>query len=481
MRFATATRPFVLVWAAAWIGAVASQLTTGIVFGGTYANDELLFGVVMIAASLCAVFSVALIVRGLRQGTAEVALLGCFLTATSLLPLVHGLLIPGIIYGDNTAARFTVQLTVPLSALALIPLIGRSGRWPRWRTFVLAHLVVTAGFAATMLAFPQLAPVLPTGSTGAVAIAALSLSICFAVSIRHLHLAVISQKWQTMALPLGLILIGTAPLIFVVGGRFSAAFWLAHVLDVTGVLLAGGAGLIALRRGATTTALLAPIEAATPLRSLELGLDPLVHRFVGDLDRKDPVTREHVIRTARLAVLVATEMRLAPMQVRNVGLGAILHDVGKLDIPDDILNKPGRLTDAEFETIKEHPVTGDAMVRTSPALHAAAPLVRGHHERVDGRGYPDRLTGDEIPLGARVVAACDAFDAMANTRQYRKGMDRDRVVAILREHRGSQWDAEVIDALLRVIANQPIRIEEEALGDVGRDHEPACCRDALPV
>jgi putative nucleotidyltransferase with HDIG domain len=472
------THRLAVLWGLAWIAAAGSQLALGLGTDATYVNEELIFAVVIVAASLCAVFSIAVIVRGFREGIAELALLGSFLTATSLLPLAHAFLIPGVLYGPNPAATTTVQLAVPISGIALLPLLRPSGRATRWREFVLAHLAATVLFAAAMLLWPNLAPAAETGSAPAIALSALALIIALAASAHYLRLAIISQHWHAMTIALGLVLIGTAPLVFIAGGPFSAAFWVSHILDVTGVLFAAGTGLIAFRRGATADALLAPLDGATPLRSLEIGLDPLVHRLVADLDEKDPITREHVVRTARLAVLVASELHLAPLEVRNVGLGAILHDIGKLEIDDAILQKPDRLSDDEFDAMKAHTVTGDRMVRASTVLDPAAPFVRGHHERVDGRGYPDRLAGDDIPLGARIVAACDAFDAMSHTRQYREGMDRDRVVSILREHQGAQWDTRVVEALLRVIDNEA---EIDVLADVGRVGDQTCCHDALPV
>ncbi len=475
------TRRFVLLWALIWTAAVGSQVAIGVWSGTTYVNEQLLFVGVAIAASLCAVFSVAVIVRAFRENSAESALLGCFLTAVAVFPLAHGFLTPGVLYGPNPATTAAAQLAVPVGGLTLLPLLRRSATFPRWRAFAIGHVTGTTVLAVLLLVFPQLPPAAETGSIAAIALAALALAICFAASSRHLRLAIISQHWHAMTMALGFALIGSAPLVFVVGGPYGAGFWFAHLLDVTGVLLVAGTAVVAFRRGTTTSALLAPIDAATPLRSLEVGLDPLVHRFVGALDDKDEITREHVVRTARLAVLVATELRLPPMQIRNIGLAAILHDVGKLDIPDEILKKPGKLTDAEFDAMKEHTVVGYRMVQESTALQPAAPFVRGHHERVDGRGYPDQLSGSDIPFGARIVAACDAYDAMSHTRQYREGMDRAKVVAILREHQGSQWDAEVIDALIQIIGREA---HEETVGvfsQVGRDDSLACCHDALPV
>jgi len=223
------------------------------------------------------------------------------------------------------------------------------------------------------------------------------------------------------------------------------------------------------RRTRAVRDVLAPVLVAEPLAALELGLDPLVHRFVADLETKDRVTRDHVVRTAELAVRVGEQLQLGPCALRRLGMTAILHDVGKLNLPDQILIKPGRLTDTEFEIIRTHTVHGAQLVSASPALAEITDGVRGHHERIDGGGYPDGLAGDAIPHDARVVAACDAFDAMANTRQYREGMGHDKAIAILNEHAGSQWDSDVVAALVTVVRREPPTARASVLDGVGRN------------
>jgi HD-GYP domain-containing protein (c-di-GMP phosphodiesterase class II) len=178
---------------------------------------------------------------------------------------------------------------------------------------------------------------------------------------------------------------------------------------------------------------------------------------------------------------------LAFDQLSQVTLGAILHDVGKLNVPDAVLNKPGRLNDAEYDIIKRHPIDGEALVDGSPALAGLGPIIRGHHERVDGNGYPDALAGDAIPIGARIVAVCDAYDAMSNTRQYRNGMGSERALAVLAEHSGSQWEPAVVDALTRVVRRRGLERSGDVLANVGRSATAATapswcgCGDALPA
>jgi putative nucleotidyltransferase with HDIG domain len=257
-------------------------------------------------------------------------------------------------------------------------------------------------------------------------------------------------------------------------------FWLAHALDIVGVFAVTIVAALAYRRGSVERYVFRPLTLRDPLDALEYGLDPVVRGFVADLGIKDPITREHVKRTAETAIALGERLGLSADELRLVGLGALLHDVGKLRVDDDVLNKPGRLTAEEFEQVKLHAADGEQLVRSSAVLADIAPIVRHHHERVDGSGYPDRLAGDEIPLLARVVSVCDAYDAMVHTRQYREGMAADLVRSILREHAGSQWDADVVAAFLEVLADGGVPPEPTVLAELGSQVGCSCAAD-LPA
>src|SRR5262245_38343000 len=139
-------------------------------------------------------------------------------------------------------------------------------------------------------------------------------------------------------------------------------------------------------------------------------------------------------------------MRLSESMRSELYLGGLLHDVGKIGVPDEVLRKPDRLTDEEFALVMQHAVIGDAIVGHVKQLAHLRPLVRNHHERFDGRGYPDCLVGEAIPLGARIMAVADSCDAMSSDRPYRKGMPPERVAEVLSAGAGQQWDPRVIEA-----------------------------------
>ncbi len=155
---------------------------------------------------------------------------------------------------------------------------------------------------------------------------------------------------------------------------------------------------------------------------------------------------------ARLAMGVATRLKLEGEELDEVVRAAELHDVGKMAIPDEVLGKPGPLTKEEWAFVRQHTIIGERILSAAPALLPVAKLVRSSHERFDGSGYPDGLGGDAIPLGARIVAVCDAFHAMTSVRAYRPAIQVDDALAELRACAGSQFDPDVVTAFWEEIA-----------------------------
>jgi HD-GYP domain-containing protein (c-di-GMP phosphodiesterase class II) len=260
----------------------------------------------------------------------------------------------------------------------------------------------------------------------------------------------------------------------------SAGSWVVLTAENLGVLATVVAVLLGYRVRRDVADVLAPIVAFEPLSALEVGLSPSVHAFVAALDRKDRITRDHVVRTSALALRVAVRAGMPPGEVRTVALGALLHDLGKLVVPSEILGKPGALTDDEFRQIRTHPEAGERILATAPGLADAAPYVRWHHERFDGGGYPDRLAGDAIPVGVAIVSVTDAWDAMTNTRQYRTGMDVTAAELLLRTGAGSQWHPRAVELVLAEVAAAGTARLDELDGVGRRDRVGAHSASAAP-
>jgi putative nucleotidyltransferase with HDIG domain len=169
------------------------------------------------------------------------------------------------------------------------------------------------------------------------------------------------------------------------------------------------------------------------------------------LEAKDSYTADHASSIADLAIEVGAEFGMDEDALRDLRYGAIFHDIGKIAIPDAILNKPGPLTGPEFEVIKRHPIVGEQILEPVPFLEQVRRIVRHDHERWDGNGYPDGLKGRQIPIGARIVLVVDAFHAMVSDRSYRQGMSEESARLELRAHAGTQFDPDVVEAFLRVL------------------------------
>ncbi len=172
--------------------------------------------------------------------------------------------------------------------------------------------------------------------------------------------------------------------------------------------------------------------------------------IVGALDLRDVETEGHSVRVQGLSVAIARELGCSEDDIEIIGLGALLHDIGKIGVSDRVLRKPGPLTDDEWEEIKRHPELGYRFLRKLTIASRVADIVRAHHERWDGRGYPLGLAGEAIPLGARIFAVADAFDAMTSDRPYRRALTRDAAIAEIARCSGTQFDPRVVEAFLRV-------------------------------
>ena len=177
----------------------------------------------------------------------------------------------------------------------------------------------------------------------------------------------------------------------------------------------------------------------------------MVTSLAGAIDAKDPYTKGHSTSVSRYAEALARAVNLPEHEVERIKIGALLHDVGKIGIPENVLKKPGKLTDEEWEIMKQHPTIGaEKVLAPNEALRDLIPIVKYHHERLDGKGYPEQLKGNEIPLAARIVSVADAYHALVSDRPYRKGMPIEKACAILKEGAGIQWDADLVRQFISI-------------------------------
>jgi putative two-component system response regulator len=233
-------------------------------------------------------------------------------------------------------------------------------------------------------------------------------------------------------------------------------------------LARGAAGLVtkpfthAALRSAVADALARAERTALELR--ERVLTPsLAGALANAIEMRDPYLHGHCDRLASLAVRLATRLGLASAEIETVRLGAILHDVGKIGIPDAVLLKEGPLDEAELATIRLHPGLGDDLLARIDLLASSRAIVRHHHERWDGTGYPDHVAGPSIPLGARIVAVADSIEVMASRSLYREPLTQEEVVAELRAGAGTQWDPQVVALVLDLFASGELEIHDQTV------------------
>jgi HD-GYP domain-containing protein (c-di-GMP phosphodiesterase class II) len=184
----------------------------------------------------------------------------------------------------------------------------------------------------------------------------------------------------------------------------------------------------------------------------------IVRAIINAIDAKDQYTCGHSDRVAAYAKCIAERLGEDPEECERIYMAGLLHDVGKIGVPDSILGKPGKLTDEEYAVVKKHPEIGYSILKHLKQLDYVLPGVLHHHEAIDGSGYPAGLIGDSIPFAGRLLAVADAYDAMTSDRPYRRGMPTERAESILQSEAGTTWDARIVAALMECLECGTIKV-----------------------
>lgn len=476
-RFLALVAPVALLLAAAVGGPLAVP---------AWRSPVALFWSVVIATALCVLAALVVVVVGWVRRLAEVAMLGSALFVVSVLPFVHGLTTPGVLYGANPATMLSAFLAVPLGVVVAWPLI-----WPQtaascavsrqWRVWSVAGGVVGLALAVFLLVWPRV--VAAPSAPSAIAVGGIVVSLLggFTLARRQLRLYGIGRRRASLVAAVGFAYLSLSTLVFLGAAPYSPIFWAAHLVDALGVLAATVGLVVAHWRDRSITSTLAPVINRDPLVALELGLTPVVHAFIAALEAKDQITRDHVVRVGELAMRLGLRASIPARELRTLGLAALLHDIGKLATPVAVLTKPGALSDDELVIMREHTIRGAEMLAAWPLLAPAAPLVRAHHERPDACGYPDGLSAEQIPLAVGIISVCDAWDAMTYSRHYRAALRAGQAQRILEGSSGSQWDSRAVVLLLTELAQHGPVIQPvyDRLGR-GESLTVEVCPDALP-
>jgi putative nucleotidyltransferase with HDIG domain len=372
---------------------------------------------------------------------------------------IHGLTTPGFLVGDNGLVSFSGALTLPVGgtvlALAAVPELRRPSA-VRPVLALQATLIVgilTVGLAGILQ--PDLVPAVPeAGSTAAWIVLGLGIVFYGALGVRAGRTYLLTRRFADLAVVYGLVLLAVSLYPGLIMDYAELGWWLGHAWELIGIGLVGMPVALDLHRGAQSRPLAGDLRASELVSAADAFMGPTVRALLVRLAHKDDYTAEHTRGVALRAVQVGEELGLAPVRLRELAVGGLLHDVGKLAVPNEILQKPGALTDDEFDVIKRHPEAGAELVRELGFSSQVAKLVLDHHERLDGSGYPRGLGAPDLDIETRIMAVCDVFDALLSQRVYRDAWTLEDALDLITREAGTKFDPACVDALERVIERE---------------------------
>jgi putative nucleotidyltransferase with HDIG domain len=305
-----------------------------------------------------------------------------------------------------------------------------------------------------MLVPSAVPPVPAPRSTAALILLVIGLALFGLLTLRAVRTFLLTRRRSDLVVAVGIVWLASAlPPAMLLNGM-ELGWWIGHWLELLGIVVVSVPVALDLRRAAQSRPLVGDVSGADLVTTEEAFLGIQVRALTLSLARKDEYTEEHTRRVALRAVQVGEELGLSAGRLRALATGALVHDIGKLSIPDAVLQKPGPLTDEEFGVVRRHPEWGEKMLVDLGFDKDVRQLVRDHHERLDGSGYPHGASGSLISLDARILAVCDVYDALISRRVYRDAWPHERAVALLRAESGTSFDVKCVTALERVLARE---------------------------
>jgi HD-GYP domain-containing protein (c-di-GMP phosphodiesterase class II) len=414
------------------------------------------FVMVSTVAAVTSVAALALSIAGARARDGRAVLMGMgFSTMTALFAL-HALATPGFIVGKNGVIALAGGLSVPVGALLLSLTALPSLRRPICvRGLIVAQCAVFAGvllFGLIGLSHPSAVPAVPLAkSAPAGGLLGAGLLFLGQLIVRAVRTYLLTRRFADLTVAVGCAWLCTTLFANLWVGSMTVAWITGHIVEICAVLLVSVPAALDIKRAGASRPLVGDLTATELVASEEAYLGPRVRALMVRLERRDVSTEEHTRRVALLATRVGEELRLAATARRHLAVGGLLHDIGKLSVPLEILNKPGKLTDEEFAAIKRHPGDGRKLLDELGGFpEAVRGLVSDHHERLDGSGYPRGLSADQLNLETRILAVCDVYDALVSDRVYRAAWTPERAFGLLEEE-SHAYDATVVAALKRVV------------------------------
>jgi HD-GYP domain-containing protein (c-di-GMP phosphodiesterase class II) len=320
-------------------------------------------------------------------------------------------------------------------------------------------LVGILGLGITALILPSLVPAVPeAGSPAAIALLVLGVAFFGALGLRAARTFLLTRRRADLLVVVGVTWLAIALFPELLEEFDHLGFWIGHVLELTGVAMVAGPVALDLYRNTQSRPLAGDLRAGELVTAEEAFLGPRVGSLMVRLAEKDAYTEGHTRRVALRAVLVGEALGLSAGRLRTLAIGGLLHDMGKLSVPNTILQKPGPLDDGEFTVIRRHPEWGTRLLGELGGFPVGVRrLVLDHHERLDGKGYPHGRHADELDLETRILTICDVYDALITKRVYRDAWSVDRALALLRDEVGGGFDPECLVALEKLLARESAR------------------------
>jgi putative nucleotidyltransferase with HDIG domain len=420
------------------------------------------FGMVVSAAVLAAAASIGLSIVGARRSDGRTVLLSTAFSTMAALLLVHGLTTPSMLVGYNGVVALAGGISLPVGAAVLtftaLPSLRRPRRVGRLLAVQAALGVAIFVLGALGILAPMLVPSVPqAGSAPATVLLITGAVLWTGLAGRALRTFALTHRATDLMVAVGCVWCGVALYPQLVSGYEKLGFYVGHMFEVTGIGLLALPVMLDLLRGGASRPLVGDLSATEIVMAEEAYLGPRVRALLLSLEHKDRSTERHTRRVSMLAVRVGEELRLPPATLRHLAMGGLLHDIGKLSVPEAILGKPGSLTDEEFAEIKRHPDTGLRLLRELGGFpEQVQRLVHEHHERLNGTGYPLGISGPQLGIGPRVLAVCDVFDALTSDRCYRDAWPEAKALALLRREAGTAYDARCVRAMESVLEAQAV-------------------------
>ncbi|MCW3001716.1 MAG: hypothetical protein JWQ20_1014 [Conexibacter sp.] len=416
--------------------------------------------IMAIGSTIAALASGTLMWAGFRRRETRAVVAGGAFAAMTLILAIHGLATPGVLIGDNGVVAVAGGLALPVGGAILTVAALPALRGPRHlrlvATTLVGLLVLVAALGAIGFADPASVPAIPGyGSSEAVVLLVVGLLFFAVVASRGVRTFALTRRTGDLLVVVGIVWLGMALVPVLVLDPFTWVWWTGHALELLGITLVGVPVAMDVHRGRPSHPLVGDLPAAELVAEEEAFLGARVRVLMARLEEKDRSTEEHTRRVAEWAVAIGETLGLSAGRLRDLALGGLLHDIGKLSIPDAILGKPGALTGAEMDVIRRHPVLGDDLLVELGYPERIRAVVRGHHERLDGTGYPDGLRGDELDLETRILAVADVWDALVSPRVYRAAWSRERAMALLVEESATAFDPSCVDALRTLTGVEP--------------------------